>query len=60
MQSRTLKHGSSQKCLAISESKDKLLMEPCDAAEVRQRWKFGSFDEKKAREARQLLSHEYD
>jgi polypeptide N-acetylgalactosaminyltransferase len=43
-QTHTLKHGSSRKCLAISANKDRLLMESCDAAEPRQRWKFGTFN----------------
>ena len=43
-QTHTLKHGSSRKCLALSTNKDRLLMESCDAAEPRQRWKFGTFN----------------
>ncbi len=46
-----MRHGSSRKCLAINASKDKLLMEICDAGEERQRWRFGTFNEDKAREA---------
>lgn len=48
---RTLRHGSSRKCLAINGSKDKLVMEACDLNEDRQRWKFGTFHEDKAKEA---------
>jgi len=48
---RTLRHGSSRKCLAINASKDKLVMEVCDLNEDRQRWKFGTFHEDKAKEA---------
>ena len=51
MQTRTLRHGSSRKCLAINASKDKLTMEVCDLNEERQRWKFGTFHEDKAKEA---------
>ena len=52
-QSRTLRHGSSRKCLAINEKKDKLVMESCDRSEARQRWKFGTWNEDKANEANQ-------
>ena len=55
-QTQTLKHGSSQKCLSISPAKDKLLMEPCNSMEERQQWKFGSFNETKAREANAALA----
>ena len=51
LQTRTLRHGSSRKCLAINASKDKLVMEVCDLNEDRQRWKFGTFHEDKAKEA---------
>ena len=51
LQTRTLRHGSSRKCLAINASKDKLVMEVCDLSEERQRWKFGTFHEDKANEA---------
>jgi hypothetical protein len=37
--------------LAISDKKDKLLMETCDFGADRQRWKFGTFNVEKAREA---------
>lgn len=43
----TLKHGSSRKCLTLSENKDKLTMEKCSAGEGRQRWKFQSYDPSK-------------
>ena len=44
LQTQTLKHGSSRKCLAISANKDRLLMESCDSNEPRQRWKFGTYN----------------
>ena len=47
----TLRHGSSHKCLAINMQKDKLLMESCDSDDERQRWKFGQWNEEKAKEA---------
>ena len=50
-QTKTMRHGSSRKCLAISDKKDKLLMETCDFTADRQRWKFGTFNVDKAREA---------
>jgi polypeptide N-acetylgalactosaminyltransferase len=43
----TLRHGSSRKCLAINQSKDKLLMEECSQDNQRQRWKFQNFDPSK-------------
>jgi len=43
-QSETLKHGSSRKCLAISDKKDRLLMESCQPKEPRQRWKFSTYN----------------
>ena len=43
----TLKHGSSRKCLTLSENKDKLTMEKCSAGESRQRWKFQNYDPSK-------------
>lgn len=42
-ENQSLRHGSSRKCLAISDKKDRLLMESCDLSEPRQRWKFSNF-----------------
>ena len=42
---KTLRHVSSSKCLALTEAKDKLVMERCDSTEGRQRWKFKSYNE---------------
>ena len=41
----TLRHVSSAKCLAVNETKDKLVMEKCDSTEGRQRWRFKSYNE---------------
>ncbi|XP_026479679.1 putative polypeptide N-acetylgalactosaminyltransferase 9 [Ctenocephalides felis] len=42
-----IKHGSSEKCLAISETKQKLLMEDCDNAAARQKWTLENYDPSK-------------
>ena len=39
-----LRHGISGKCLAVSELRDRLVMEPCRAVALRQLWRFGSFN----------------
>jgi len=39
-----LRHGSSKKCLAIDDTKDKLLMEECDLMRTRQMWQFENFN----------------
>jgi len=41
---QTLKHGSSHRCLAITSSRDELVMEQCDQFERRQKWKFGKYN----------------
>ena len=43
-ESRTLRHPASSKCLALAESKDKLVMEPCSQEEGRQRWSFQTYN----------------
>ncbi|XP_038109974.1 LOW QUALITY PROTEIN: putative polypeptide N-acetylgalactosaminyltransferase 9 [Culex quinquefasciatus] len=45
--SRLLRHGSSDKCLAINESKQKLVMADCDAAVEAQKWLFQNYDPSK-------------
>ncbi|XP_055619694.1 putative polypeptide N-acetylgalactosaminyltransferase 9 isoform X2 [Toxorhynchites rutilus septentrionalis] len=45
--SRLLRHGSSDKCLAINESKQKLIMADCDAAVEAQKWIFQNYDPSK-------------
>lgn len=42
--SKLLRHGSSNKCLAINESKTKLLMESCDSNVARQTWSLENYD----------------
>ncbi|EDW10537.1 putative polypeptide N-acetylgalactosaminyltransferase 9 isoform X1 [Drosophila mojavensis] len=44
---KLLHHGSSGKCLAINESKDKLIMEECDASHLRQHWMLENYDSSK-------------
>lgn len=46
-QTRQIKHGSSDKCLAITESKQRLLMEECSQLVARQRWSFENYDSSK-------------
>lgn len=45
--SRLLRHGSSDKCLAINESKQKLVMADCDASVDAQKWIFQNYDASK-------------
>ncbi|XP_050429711.1 putative polypeptide N-acetylgalactosaminyltransferase 9 isoform X2 [Adelges cooleyi] len=47
---KQLRHGSSRKCLAINTSRDKLVMEECDAHLSRQQWLFENFDPSKSTE----------
>ncbi|XP_077293036.1 polypeptide N-acetylgalactosaminyltransferase 9 isoform X2 [Arctopsyche grandis] len=44
---KLLKHGSSEKCLAINSGKDKLAMEECDVSEKRQYWQLENYDASK-------------
>ncbi|XP_043645792.1 putative polypeptide N-acetylgalactosaminyltransferase 9 isoform X2 [Drosophila teissieri] len=44
---KQLHHGTSGKCLAISESKDKLLMEECNQSLSRQQWTLENYDSSK-------------
>ncbi|XP_063384300.1 putative polypeptide N-acetylgalactosaminyltransferase 9 isoform X1 [Cydia fagiglandana] len=41
--SKLLKHGSSEKCMAISENKSKIIMESCNEDEIRQLWTLENF-----------------
>lgn len=43
-----IRHGSSEKCLAINAAKDKPIMEECDSHKERQRWKLENYDPSKA------------
>ncbi|XP_068913291.1 putative polypeptide N-acetylgalactosaminyltransferase 9 isoform X2 [Tenebrio molitor] len=44
---KLLRHGSSDKCLAINEAKNKLLMEQCDGDSARQQWSLENYDANK-------------
>ncbi|KAH8290596.1 hypothetical protein KR054_004356 [Drosophila jambulina] len=44
---KQLHHGTSGKCLAISESKDRLVMEECNNALSRQQWTLENYDSSK-------------
>ncbi|XP_017077989.1 putative polypeptide N-acetylgalactosaminyltransferase 9 isoform X2 [Drosophila eugracilis] len=44
---KQLHHGTSGKCLAISDSKDKLLMEDCNSSLARQQWTLENYDSSK-------------
>lgn len=44
-----LRHGSSDKCLAISDNKKKVLMEECNVAKEQQKWKLENYDPSKAK-----------
>lgn len=43
-QTQLLKHGSSEKCMAISRNKDKIIMESCNEAESRHMWTMENFN----------------
>lgn len=43
-QTMLLQHGSSKKCLAITESKQRLVMEECNSSSLHQQWKFENYD----------------
>uniref|UniRef100_A0A182M368 Ricin B lectin domain-containing protein n=1 Tax=Anopheles culicifacies TaxID=139723 RepID=A0A182M368_9DIPT len=42
-----LRHGSSDRCLAINEAKNKLIMQDCNSAVEAQRWSFQNYDASK-------------
>lgn len=42
-----IRHGSSEKCLAVVESKDKVVMEECNAHKETQKWKLENYDPNK-------------
>ncbi|XP_058809673.1 putative polypeptide N-acetylgalactosaminyltransferase 9 [Phymastichus coffea] len=46
-QTKQIRHESSGKCLAITESKQRLLMEECNPSAGRQRWAFENYDPSK-------------
>lgn len=41
---KLLKHGSSEKCMAVNRNKDKIVMETCDENEGRQMWNMENFN----------------
>ncbi|XP_022837756.1 putative polypeptide N-acetylgalactosaminyltransferase 9 isoform X3 [Spodoptera litura] len=41
---KLLKHGSSEKCMAVSRNKDKIVMETCSESESRQMWSMENFN----------------
>ncbi|XP_075237343.1 putative polypeptide N-acetylgalactosaminyltransferase 9 isoform X2 [Lycorma delicatula] len=43
-ETKLIQHGSSKRCLAISENKTKLIMEECNSAQPHQQWKFENYD----------------
>ncbi|XP_049873274.1 putative polypeptide N-acetylgalactosaminyltransferase 9 isoform X2 [Pectinophora gossypiella] len=43
-QTKLLRHGSSEKCMAISRKKDKIVMETCNEDEQRQMWHLENFN----------------
>ncbi|KAK5641529.1 hypothetical protein RI129_010076 [Pyrocoelia pectoralis] len=46
-ETKLVRHGSSDKCLAINESKTKLVMEQCNSELTRQRWTLENYDHSK-------------
>lgn len=44
MHTNQLRHGSSEKCLAILETKDKVVMEDCDRKRESQKWRLENYD----------------
>uniref|UniRef100_U5EVC4 Polypeptide N-acetylgalactosaminyltransferase n=1 Tax=Corethrella appendiculata TaxID=1370023 RepID=U5EVC4_9DIPT len=46
-QTKQVRHGSSDKCLAINESKSKLIMQECDPYKEAQKWLFQNYDSSK-------------
>lgn len=51
-ETNTIQHGSSKKCLAISESKQRLLMAECNLRALEQHWRFENFNASKLSVAR--------
>ncbi|KAG5868926.1 hypothetical protein JTB14_008897 [Gonioctena quinquepunctata] len=44
---KLIRHGSSEKCLAIGDLKDKAIMEKCNADSQRQKWSLENYDSSK-------------
>lgn len=47
MDTNQIRHGSSEKCLAITESKKKVVMEECSMIKDQQKWKLENYDPSK-------------
>lgn len=47
METSQIRHGSSDKCLAITDSKKKVVMEECNTYKDAQKWKLENFDASK-------------
>ncbi|XP_054285396.1 putative polypeptide N-acetylgalactosaminyltransferase 9 isoform X3 [Macrosteles quadrilineatus] len=43
-ETKLIQHGSSKKCLAITDNKQKLLMEECNPSSAQQHWHFDNYD----------------
>ncbi|XP_073812248.1 polypeptide N-acetylgalactosaminyltransferase 9 isoform X1 [Musca autumnalis] len=46
-ETKQIRHGSSDKCLAISEKRDKIVMEECNGGQLRQQWRLENYDPSK-------------
>lgn len=47
VESSQLRHGSSDKCLAINDAKKKIIMEDCNRSKEPQRWRMENYDASK-------------
>lgn len=45
--SKQIRHGSSEKCLAIIQTKDKVIMEECNSTKESQKWRLENYDPSK-------------
>ncbi|XP_061392900.1 putative polypeptide N-acetylgalactosaminyltransferase 9, partial [Musca vetustissima] len=46
-ETKQIRHGSSDKCLAINEKRDKIVMEECNGGQLRQQWRLENYDPSK-------------
>ncbi|XP_059225132.1 putative polypeptide N-acetylgalactosaminyltransferase 9 isoform X2 [Stomoxys calcitrans] len=46
-ETKQIRHGSSDKCLAINEKRDKIVMEECNVGHLRQHWRLENYDPSK-------------
>lgn len=44
---KQIRHGSSEKCIAINEAKNKVIMEECDSMKEQQKWQMQNYDPSK-------------